>query len=182
LYISPYNDERIVAGHGTVGLEILRDLPVVEAVVVPVGGGCLISGIGIAVKGLKPEACVVGAQSQASPVMFESIKTGKIVSAHRHHRYTIAEGLAGGLEKGSVTFGIVQRYVDEILLVSEEWISRSVYLVWENEKQVEEGSAAAAVAAVLDNVESFSGLSVALVVTGGNIDDSLFKSILASEQ
>jgi threonine dehydratase len=92
-----------------VGLEILRDLPKVEAVVVPVGGGGLIAGIGIAVRSRKPEACVVGAQSQASLVMFESLKTGKIVPAHRHQHYTIAEGLAGGLEKGSVTFGIVQQ-------------------------------------------------------------------------
>ena len=181
LYISPYNDELIVAGHGTVGLEILNDLPNVDVVVVPVGGGGLIAGTSIAIKNQKPNAQVVGVQSEASPVMYESLKAGKIVPPHRHEPYTIAEGLAGGIEKGSITFAITRQYVDEVLLVKEKSLRRVVYLVWKNDNQMVEGSGVAGAAMLLENSDSFSGLTIAVVVTGGNIDDSLFKSIVASE-
>jgi threonine dehydratase len=180
-YISPYNDELIVAGHGTVGLEILNDLPNVDVVVVPVGGGGLIAGTSIAIKNQKPNAQVVGVQSEASPVMYESLKAGKIVPPHRHEPYTIAEGLAGGIEKGSITFAITRQYVDEVLLVKEKSLRRVVYLVWKNDNQMIEGSGVAGAAMLLENSDSFNGLTIAVVVTGGNIDDSLFKSIVASE-
>jgi threonine dehydratase len=181
-YISPYNDELIVAGHGTVGLEILNELPNVDVVVVPVGGGGLIAGTSIAIKSQRPKVQVIGVQSEATPIMYESLKAGKIVPPHRHEPYTIAEGLAGGIEKGSITFTIAQQYVDKVMLVKEESLRHAVYLLWKNEKQVVEGSGVAGVAMLLENNDSFSGLTVAAVVTGGNIDDSLFKSILVSEQ
>jgi threonine dehydratase len=182
LYISPYNDERIVAGHGTVGLEILKDLPSVEVVIVPVGGGGLIGGIAIAVKSQKPTAKVIGVQSTASPVMYESLKTGKIVPPHRHERYTIAEGLVGAVEKGSITFSIAQQYVDYVTLVREESIRRAVYLLWKNEKEVVEGSGAAGVAMLMENKDSFTGQTVAVVISGGNIDPYLFNGIVAEEE
>jgi len=182
LYISPYNDELIVAGHGTIGLEVLKDLPNVDVVVVPVGGGGLISGISIALKSLKPNVQVYGVQSAAVPIMFESLKSGEIVKAHRHEAKTIAEGLSGGVERGSITFGIVQQYVDEMFLVREESIRHAVYLLWENEKQVMEGSGAAAVALLFENKDLFVGKTVVLVLTGGNIDDSLFQTLLAWEK
>ena len=182
LYISPYNDELIVAGHGTVGLELLKELPNVDVVVVPVGGGGLISGVSIALKNLKPNVQVLGVQSAAVPIMFESLKSGEIVKAHRHEPKTIAEGLSGGIEKGSITFTIVQMYVDDVFLVREESIRHAVYLRWEKEKQVMEGSGAAAVALLLENKDLFAGKTVALVLTGGNIDDSLFQTLLAWEK
>lgn len=182
LYISPYNDEFIVAGHGTVGLEILKALPNVAVIIVPVGGGGLISGISIAIKSQKPNVKVIGVQSEAVPIMYESLKAGKIVPPHRHEPYTIAEGLSGGIEKGSITFTIAQQYVDEVMLVREESIRHAVYLLWKNEKQVVEGSGVAGIAMLLENKDSFTRQTVAVVVTGGNIDDSLFKSILASEE
>lgn len=182
LYISPYNDPLIVAGHGTIGLEVVDELPKVDAVLVPVGGGGLISGIAIAVKNLKSNVQVIGVQSEAVPIMFESLKAGKIVPPHRHNPKTIAEGLSGGIEKDSITFSISQRYVDEVVLVREETLRQAVYLLWKNEKQVVEGSGAAGVAMLLENKDSFAGQSVAVVLTGGNIDDSLFQSIIASEQ
>jgi threonine dehydratase len=182
LYISPYNDELIVAGHGTIGLEVLKELPNVDVVVVPVGGGGLISGVSIALKSLKPNVQVLGVQSAAVPIMFESLKSGEIVKAHRHEPKTIAEGLSGGIERGSITFTIVQQYVDEVFLVREESIRRAVYLLWENEKQVMEGSGAAAVALLLENRDLFLGKKVVLVLTGGNIDDSLFQTVLAWEK
>jgi threonine dehydratase len=182
LYVSPYNDERIVAGQGTVGLEILKDLPSVDVVIVPVGGGGLISGVAIAVKSQKPNVRVIGVQSTASPVMYESLKAGKIVPPHRHERYTIAEGLVGAVEKGSITFGIAQQYVDEVTLVREELIRQAVYLIWKNEGQVVEGSGAAGVAMLMENKESYKGQTVAIVITGGNIDPYLFDGIVAEEK
>ena len=182
LYISPYNDELIVAGHGTIGLEILKELPTVDVVIVPVGGGGLIAGIAIAVKTQKPTAKVIGVQSAASPVMYESLKAGKIVPPHRHERYTIAEGLVGAVERGSITFRIAQQYVDEVTLVREESLRRAVYLLWKNEKQVVEGSGAAGVGLLLENKDAFLGKTVAVVISGGNIDPYLFDGIVAGEE
>ena len=182
LYISPYNDPRIVAGHGTAGLEILKDLPSVDVVIVPVGGGGLVGGIAIAVKSQKPNVRIIGVQSTASPVMYESLKVGRIVPPHRHERYTIAEGLVGAVEKGSITFGIAQRYVDEVTLVREEWIRRAVYLLWKNEGQVVEGSGAAGVGWLMENKDLFAGKTVAVVISGGNIDPYLFDGIVAEEK
>jgi threonine dehydratase len=178
-YISPYDDELIIAGHGTIGLEIIEALPNVDAVVVPVGGGGLISGISIAVKSMKPKVQVIGVQSEASPVMYESLKAGRIVEAKQTE--SIAEGLSGGIEKGSITFKIAQKYVDRVLLVREKTIKRAVYLLWTHEKQVTEGSGAAAVAPIIENKNLFGGRTVIAVITGGNIEAELFQRILASE-
>ena len=180
VFVSPYNDELIISGHGTIGLEIIDTLPNVDTVIVPVGGGCLISGISIALKSIKPNVCVIGVQSEASPVMYESFKAGRIVDARMTE--SIAEGLSGGIEKDSVTFKIVQEYVDEVLLTSEETIRRAVFLLWEFEKQVVEGSGAAAIAPLIEKKRVFAGKTVVAVITGGNIEAELFRSILASER
>ena len=182
LYISPYNDERIVAGHGTIGLEILKNLPEVDVIIVPVGGGGLIGGIAIAVKTQKPTVRIIGIQSTASPVMYESLKAGKIVPPHRHERYTIAEGLVGAVERDSITFTIAQQYVDEVTLVREETIRQAVYLLWKNEKKVVEGSGAAGPAFLMENKDAFTEQTVAVVISGGNIDEYLFNSIVAAEE
>jgi threonine dehydratase len=178
-YISPYNDELITAGHGTIGLEITEALPTVDTVIVPVGGGGLIAGISIAVKSIKSSVQVIGVQSEASPVMYKSLRAGRIVDARITE--TIAEGLAGGIEKDAITFKIIQEYVDEMLLVHEETIRRAVYLLWTWEKQVAEGSGAAAIAPIVENKSLFAGKTVVAVITGGNIDTELFQSIVASE-
>ena len=179
-YISPYDDKLIIAGHGTAGLEIVKALPNVDVVVVPVGGGGLISGVSIAVKSIKPNVEIVGVQSEASPVMYESLKAGKIVNPPKTK--TVAEGLSGGIEKGSLTFEIARKCIDRMLLVKEATIRRAVFLLWTREKQVVEGSGAAAIAPMLEDNSLFKGRTVACVVTGGNIDDDLFKAIVASEQ
>jgi threonine dehydratase len=178
-YISPYDDELIVAGHGTAGLEIIEALPTVDVVIVPVGGGGLISGISIAVKSLKSSVKFVGVQSEASPVMYESLKAGKIIDVPRAE--TIAEGLSGGIEKDSITFEIAKKYIDTMILVKEATIRHAVYLLWAHEKQVVEGSGAAAIAPLIEDPDSFRDKAVVCVVTGGNIDDELFKHILSSE-
>jgi len=177
-YISPYNDELIIAGHGTIGLEILEALPDVDAVMVPLGGGGLLSGLIVAVKSIKPEVQVIGVQSKSSPVMYESLKAGKIVAVKKVGN-SVAEGLSGNV--GPITFGIVQKYVDRVVLVEEETLRHAVYLLWAHDQQVAEGSGAAAVAPVIENKPLFKGKRVVSVVTGGNIDRDLFQSILASE-
>jgi threonine dehydratase len=177
LYISPYNDKNIIAGHGTVGLEIIKELPAVDVVLVPVGGGGLISGVSVAVKKLKPNTQVIGVQSAAVPIMYESLRMGKIVPPHRHEQKTIAEGLSGGLEKGAITFGITQQYVDEVLLVEEKTIRQAVKLLWVYEKQKVEGSGVAGIALLLENKDWFIDQTVAVIVSGGNIDEKLFEQI-----
>ena len=179
-YISPYNDELIIAGHGTIGLEIIETLPNVDTVMVPLGGGGLISGISIAIKSNMPDVQVIGVQSKSSPVMYESLKAGKIVNFQRKATKSIAEGLSGNV--GSITFEIVQKYVDRVVLAKEETLRHAVYLLWNYDKQVVEGSGAAAVAPVMENKPLFKDKIVVSVVTGGNIDSDLFESILASER
>jgi threonine dehydratase len=179
-YISPYDDELIITGHGTVGLEIVEALSNVDAIVVPVGGGGLISGIGIAAKGLKPRVEIVGAQSEASPVMYESLKAGRIVEPRKAE--TIAEGLSGGIEKGALTFEIAKRNVDKMLLVKEATIRKAVYLLCVCEKLIVEGSGAAAIAPLLEDNTLFKGKTIVCVLTGGNIDQELLDDILATER
>jgi threonine dehydratase len=179
-YVSPYNDELIIAGHGTVGLEIVEALSNVDVIVVPVGGGGLISGISIAAKGLKPNVEIVGVQSEASPVMYESLKAGKIVEAPKAK--TIAEGLSGGIEKGALTFEIAKKYVDRMLLVKEATIRRAVYLLCVREKLVVEGSGAAAIAPLFEDEALFRGKTVVCVLTGGNIDQELLDDILVTKR
>jgi threonine dehydratase len=178
-YISPYNDELIIAGHGTIGLEILEALPNVDAVLVPLGGGGLISGVSIAVKSSRLDVQVIGVQSKASPVMYKSLKAGKIVTVQKAGK-SVAEGLSGNV--GPITFGIVQKYVDCVVLVKEETLRHAVYLLWAHDRQVVEGSGAAAVAPVIENKPLFKDKIVVSVVTGGNIDNNLLQSILKSER
>jgi threonine dehydratase len=178
-YVSPYNDELIIAGHGTIGLEIIEALPDVDTVVVPLGGGGLISGISIAVKSIKPETQVIGVQSKSSPIMYESLKAGKIVNVQKSKTKSVAEGLSGNI--GPITFEIVQKYVDRVVVAKEKTLRHAVYLLWNYDKQVVEGSGAAAVAPVMENNPLFKDKIVASVVSGGNIDRDLFQSILKSE-
>jgi threonine dehydratase len=177
-YISPYNDEHIIAGHGTIGLEILEALPDVDAIMVPLGGGGLLSGISIAVKSKKPNVQVIGVQSKSSPVMYNSLKAGRIVSVKKAGK-SVAEGLSGNV--GPITFEIVKKNVDLVLLVKEKTLRTTIYLLWAHDKLVVEGSGAAAVAPVIENKPLFKNKRVVSVLTGGNIDSNLFRSILASE-
>jgi threonine dehydratase len=180
VYISPYNDELIIAGHGTIGLEIIEVLPKVDTVLVPLGGGGLISGVSIAIKCKRPNVQVIGVQSKSSPIMYESLKAGKIVYVKKEKTKSIAEGLSGNV--GPITFEIAQKYVDSVVLVKEETLRHAVYLLWNYDRQVVEGSGAASVAPVMENNPLFKDKIVASVVTGGNIDSDLFQSILKSEK
>ncbi|MFB3887995.1 MAG: threonine/serine dehydratase [Candidatus Bathyarchaeia archaeon] len=178
-FVSPYNDELVAAGNGTVALEILTALSNVEVVVVPVGGGGLISGMSIALKTISPKLRVYGVQSETSPVMHDSLKAGSIVEFTKSRMDSLAEGLFGGVERDSITFKVIQQWVDEVLVIKEETIKRAIYLLWEKEKQVAEGSGAAAIAPMLENPDLFAGKTVAAVITGGNIDAEVFKGIIS---
>ena len=178
VFISAYNDALVVACHGTLGLEILDEVPKVSTVIVPVGGGGLIAGVAAAEKTVKPELRVFGVQSEASPVMHDSLHAGRIVDLQNPQAVTIAEGLFGGLEKDAITFEIVQELVDDVMIVREESLKRAVRLLWEKDHQRVEGSGAAGVALLLENKDLFEGETVVAVVTGGNIDEALFRSII----
>jgi len=177
-YISPYNDPDIIAGQGTIGLEILEEFPEVEKILVPIGGGGLIAGIAIAIKSKNRSIKVIGAQSEASPVMYESLKAGKILKSEEVKiQDSIADGLSGGIEEGSITFIITQKNVNEVFLVSEESIKEAIRLLWEKDNQIVEGAGAVGTAVLIENKEQFRNKKTAIVISGGNIDNKLFNKI-----
>ncbi|MFB0543159.1 MAG: threonine/serine dehydratase [Candidatus Bathyarchaeia archaeon] len=176
VYISPYNDYDIIAGQGTIGLEMWEEKRDLEVVLVPVSGGGLISGVAVALKSLNPEIKIIGVQPKASPVMYESIKRGEIVEIPMEE--TVAEALHGGIEKESITFDIVKEYVDDIILVEEGNIKATIALLLEHHHQVAEGGGAIGLAALMTNKDRFRGRKVGVVISGGNIDISLLREIL----
>ena len=144
-FVHPFNDPLVIAGQGTIGLEILEDLPEVDAIVVPIGGGGLIAGIAVAVKSLKPTVKVIGVQTKNMPSMAEAVAKRCVCTCAG--RPTIADGIAVKTP-GDVTFGLVSQYVDEIVTVDDEEIANAILLMLERIKTVSEGAGAAAVAAV----------------------------------
>jgi threonine dehydratase len=179
-FISAYNDANVVAGQGTIGLEILEDLPNVESIIVPIGGGGVIAGIATAAKNVKPSTEILGAQPQTAASMYHSLKAGKIVDVEMGD--TIADGLSGNIEKGCITFEIIQRYVDEVLLFDEKTIRKTIRILWEKERQIVEGAGAISIAPIVTTPNRFAGKRTVSVITGGNIDDSVFKEILSQSK
>src|SRR5690242_9781705 len=163
--VHPYDDEKIVAGQGTCGLEMMREHPELDAIVVAIGGGGLISGISIAAKALKPSVEVIGVEMVRFPAMYHAMKGTEPTFAAS----TIAEGIAVK-EPGKLTREIISRNVSEIFLVDEGDIEEAIVMLLEIEKTVVEGAGAAPLAAVLRNTERFRGRKVGLVLGGGNID------------
>jgi threonine dehydratase len=174
--IPPFDDPDIIAGQGTAGLEIVEDLPDVNTVLVPIGGGGLMAGIATAIKSLKPAVKMVGVEAERAPKMFQSIKNGKITRLEDTR--TIADGLAVR-EPGVLTFELVRRFVDDFVLVSEEQIEKAVFTVMRECHLVVEPSAAAAVAGLLDKVHPRSGEKVVVVLSGGNVSIKTLAAIIA---
>ena len=174
-FIHPFDDENVIAGQGTIGLELLDQLPDVEAVVVPVGGGGLISGVAYAVKSLNPNVKVYGVQASGAPSMVNSLHDHKQEKLAKVS--TIADGIAVK-EPGSVTFDICSRYVDDIVTVSEDEICAAILHLIESEKMVAEGAGAASVAAVMFNKVPVKGKKVVCVVSGGNIDVTILNRVV----
>jgi threonine dehydratase len=177
-FVSPYNDVDVMAGQGTIGLEILEDAPDLDAIVVPVVGGGLLAGVSVAVKAIHPHIEVYGAEPQVSPSMTEALRAGRIVEIKEEK--TIADSLAGNIEPGSITFPIVQNLVDGIILVSEDSIRNAIKRVASEDRIMIEGAAAAGIAALGD--ARLEGRRTAAVVTGRNISLDLFKRVIDSER
>jgi threonine dehydratase len=174
-FVHAFDDDAVIAGQGTLGLEILQQHPDVEAIVVPIGGGGLIGGIACAVKETKPGVQVFGVQPARLPSMQVAIAEGKPVTLSP--AATIADGIAVR-RAGDRTLPLVQKYVDQIVTVDEEEIANAVLLLLEREKTLAEGAGAAAMAAVVNHKLPLSGKKVAVLVCGGNIDVTLLSRII----
>ncbi|MHA1904580.1 MAG: threonine ammonia-lyase [Candidatus Thorarchaeota archaeon] len=178
-YVSPYNDLEIIAGQGTVGLEIVEQCKDVDSVVVPIGGGGLIAGIAIACKTKSPRTSIIGVQSEASPEVYESWIAGHWVEALETD--SVAQGLMGGVESDSITLEIIQQMVDSIVLISEESIIDAIRFLYKQEQLVIEGAGAVSTAALNTKIDDFAGKKVVLVVSGGNISEEEITTLIASK-
>ncbi|MBI4236478.1 MAG: threonine ammonia-lyase, partial [Chloroflexi bacterium] len=173
--VHAFDDEAIIAGQGTLGLEVLEQAPETETVLVPVGGGGLIAGMALAIKETRPDVRVVGVQAEASPAAAHSLAAGQRVAIRPQP--TLADGIAVG-QPGEVPFALIQRYVDEIVTVTEEAIAHSMVLLLERAKLLVEGAGAAPVAAVLSDAAKVRGQTVLALLSGGNVDPHLLPKVL----
>jgi threonine dehydratase len=174
-FIHPFDDAVVMAGQGTIGLELLEQVPRLEAVVVPIGGGGLIGGIACAIKESRPEIRVIGVQTSRLPSMVAARLVGHPVTVEP--ATTIADGIAVR-RAGDVTLPVVERYVDEIVTVDEDEIASAILVLLEREKTLAEGAGATALAALLQKKTSLNGAHTAVMVCGGNIDVTLLSRII----
>lgn len=174
-FIHPFNDEEVIAGQGTIGLEILDQLPDVEAILVPVGGGGLISGVAFAVKSLNPAVKVYGVQAENASSMADSLKAGEALTLNQVN--TFADGIAVK-HPGDLTFDMCRRYVDEIVTVSEDEIASAILALLEKQKVIAEGAGAVSVAAALSAKLPLEGKKTVCLVSGGNIDVNILSRVI----
>lgn len=175
VFIHPFDDPHVIAGQGTIGLEILEQLPETEVVIVPIGGGGLISGIAVAVKSLKPDCKIYGVQAAGAPGMYEAIKNNSLKALPAVS--TIADGIAVKLP-GSLTFELCRKYVDRIVTVTDDQISAAALTLLERQKVVAEGAGAASAAVALYGGLPLAGKKVVCVVSGGNIDVTILSRVI----
>ncbi|MDP3835443.1 MAG: threonine ammonia-lyase [Hydrogenophaga sp.] len=173
VFVHPYDDEAIVAGQGTLALEMLREQPGLDTLVIAIGGGGLIAGIATAAKAIRPDIRIVGVQTERVPAMVNAIQGTHLPQGSS----TIAEGIAVGTP-GVITEAIIRQKVDELLLVDEGDIEQAIVMLLEIEKTLVEGAGAAGLAALLKHPQRFAGQRVGLVLCGGNIDPMLLASII----
>jgi threonine dehydratase len=164
--IHPYNDHRVICGQGTAALELMEDVEELDLVMTPVGGGGLLSGTAVAVKGLAPRTRVVAGEPEKADDAYRSLKAGKIIPVTNPD--TIADGLRTSL--GDLTFPIIERHVKDIIRVSEEGIIAAMRLIWERMKIIVEPSASVPLAAVMSSPAEFSGKRIGIILSGGNVD------------
>lgn len=174
-FIHPFDDEQVIAGQGTVGMEILNENPDIDVIFVPIGGGGLASGVAFAVKALKPSVRVVGVQAQGAPSMLNSVDHNQIETLT--NVLTIADGIAVK-EPGVNTFEIVQQYVDDIVSVTEDEICAAILALIEQHKLIAEGAGAVSVAAAMFNKVDIAGKNVCCIVSGGNIDVTILSRVI----
>ena len=166
-FVHPFDDEFVIAGQGTIGMEIVNDLDDIDAVIVPIGGGGLISGVACAIKSISPHIKVYGVQAAGAPSMYNAFHHGKIETLSSVS--TIADGIAVK-RPGDITFEMVSKYVDDIALVTEDEISSAILALIEKQKMIAEGAGAVSVAAAMFNKFPIQGKKVVSLVSGGNID------------
>ena len=167
IFISPYNDAEVMAGQGTIAVELLRQLPHIDAIFVAVGGGGLIGGIGAYLKQASPRTEIVGCWPENSRVLYESIQAGRIIEVPE--KTTLSESTAGGLEPGSVTLDICREVIDRSVMVSENEILNAMKRVRDTTRSMIEGAAGVAVAAFLKHATDYAGRNVVVVICGGNL-------------
>lgn len=175
IFIHAFDDDEVIAGQGTIGIEVMEDVKDIDFILVPVGGGGLISGIAVAVKAVSPNTKVIGVQAESATSAYVSFREKKI--AERPPLPTLADGIAVG-RVGDRAFEIMNRYVDDIILVGEDSIAMAILLFLERKKLVVEGAGAVPLAALMENKERFRGKRIALVLSGGNIDFTLIDRII----
>jgi len=180
IFIHPYDDEEVIAGQGTVGLEILEDLQDADLIIVPVGGGGLIAGIALAAKAIRPEARVVGVQAASCPSARKALELGRPAEVQAEERGSIADAIMV-TQVGEAPFPLLQKLVDDIVLVDEDQIASAVLKLLERKRILAEGAAAAPLAALLGgSLQVAEGSRVVLVVSGGNVDSLLLERIIAA--
>jgi threonine dehydratase len=173
-YISPYNDRQVVSGQGTIGLEIVEALPDVERVIVPVGGGGLISGIALAIKALRPSVEVIGVSPVDAPTMYNAFYDAALPDPE----VSIADALPGAIERGSITLALTQQYVDRIVLVEESAIREAMRWLLAEQGWLVEGGGAVGVAALEWGLIADDGVPTCVVISGGNIDAEVVRGVL----
>jgi len=178
VYVSPYNDLDVVAGQGTVGVELLEQVPDLDAVLVTVGGGGLVAGIAAWLRVHRPPVRIVGCLPERSPVMSECLRRGAIVEVPSEP--TLSDGSAGGLEPGAVTFELCRELIDEVVLVGEDEIAAAMVALMRECRQIVEGSAAVALAACRRLGERLGGSTSVVVLCGGNVSLATLKRVLGS--
>lgn len=176
-FISPYNDRDVIAGQGTIAVELNRQLPRLDAVLAAVGGGGLIGGIGSYLKAVSPDTEIVGCWPENSPVMYECMRAGQVVDVPESP--TLSESTAGGLEPGSLTVEICRRVIDRAVLVTEAEILAAMRLILETEHWVIEGAAAVAVASYFKEAHRYRGKTAAIVICGRNVSPEVLGRLLS---
>ena len=174
-FIHPFNDDEVIAGQGTIGLEILDQLADVDAVICPIGGGGLISGVAYAIKTLNPGVQVYGVQAENAPSMARSVEAGEAVTLETVQ--TFADGIAVK-HPGDVTFEMVRKYVDQVVTVSEDEIAAAILALIEKQKLIAEGAGAVSVAAAMFHKLPIEGKKVVCIVSGGNIDVNILSRVI----
>ena len=175
-YLSPYNDEDVVAGQGTCGVEIAKQLPQVDAIFIAVGGGGLISGVGSFLKSVNPTMSVIACQPAASAVMTESVKAGEILELPSQP--TLSDGTAGGIEADAITFDLCRAVTDDYVVVSEDQIAEAMRQFIDAHHMLPEGAAGVALAGLRLRADSYKGKNVVVIICGGNISRETLKEVI----
>jgi threonine dehydratase len=176
IYMSPYNDYEVISGQGTIAYEIKKKLDKIDVVLVPIGGGGLISGIAGYLKSVSPQTQIIGCLPENSPVMAECIKAGKIIEMDI--KPTISDATAGGIEDGAITFDFCKKFVDDYILVSENEIKNAIVTIMKTQHLLIEGAAGVAVAALIKAGNKFKDKNVVVILCGANISAETLKNVL----